>query len=131
MKVQIRQGIFETNSSSVHSLTLTDECTYNKWKNGDLLYNPDKSAFESVEEGQKFNINLAKQYTDENWMHYSEDMEYQDLIDEAAVEGYLGEMYLTYDEWCDRYIDSQFETFCKTDCINGIAVCGFGYYGVD
>ena len=37
MKIQIRQGIFETNSSSEHSLTLMDRNNFYKWKNGELL----------------------------------------------------------------------------------------------
>ena len=37
MKVQIRRGIFETNSSSEHSLTLMNRNDYIRWKNGELL----------------------------------------------------------------------------------------------
>lgn len=37
MKV-IRAGVFETNSSSTHSLCICTEDEYNKWKNGDLIY---------------------------------------------------------------------------------------------
>lgn len=31
MKMQIRQGVFETNSSSVHSLTMCSSEEYKKW----------------------------------------------------------------------------------------------------
>lgn len=34
----IRVGIFETNSSSTHSITLCSEEDYEKWKNGELIY---------------------------------------------------------------------------------------------
>ena len=37
MKEVIRRGLFETNSSSVHSITMCDDDTYTKWKNGELL----------------------------------------------------------------------------------------------
>lgn len=37
MKTQIRRGIFETNSSSEHSLTLMNRNDYYKWKNGEML----------------------------------------------------------------------------------------------
>lgn len=37
MKV-IRFNIFETNSSSTHSLCICTEDEYEKWKNGDLIY---------------------------------------------------------------------------------------------
>lgn len=35
---QIRQGVFETNSSSTHSLTICTEEDYNKFINGQLMY---------------------------------------------------------------------------------------------
>ena len=41
MKRIIRTGIFETNSSSTHSLTMMSLDEFNKWKSGELLYDPD------------------------------------------------------------------------------------------
>lgn len=38
MKTQVRRGIFETNSSSVHSLTMCTADDYDKWERGELLY---------------------------------------------------------------------------------------------
>lgn len=38
MKYSVRSHIFETNSSSVHSLTMCTEEEFNKWKSGDLFY---------------------------------------------------------------------------------------------
>ena len=38
MKIQIRTGLFETNSSSVHSLVMVSGNDYEKWKNGELVY---------------------------------------------------------------------------------------------
>lgn len=39
MKKQIRRGVFETNSSSVHSLTLCMESDYDRWdKDGLFLF---------------------------------------------------------------------------------------------
>ena len=38
MKIQVRRGIFETNSSSVHTLCICSSDDYNKWKNGKLFY---------------------------------------------------------------------------------------------
>ena len=34
MKIQIRTGLFETNSSSVHSLVMVSGNDYEKWKKG-------------------------------------------------------------------------------------------------
>lgn len=38
MKIQVRRGVFETNSSSVHSLCICSSDDYNKWINGKLFY---------------------------------------------------------------------------------------------
>lgn len=38
MKRQIRRGIFESNSSSTHSLTMCSEEEFEQWKNGELLF---------------------------------------------------------------------------------------------
>lgn len=38
MKRQIRRGVFETNSSSVHSLTMCMESDFNKWVAGELVW---------------------------------------------------------------------------------------------
>ena len=38
MKRQIRHGVFETNSSSTHSICICTKNDYEKWKKGELLY---------------------------------------------------------------------------------------------
>jgi hypothetical protein len=41
----IRRNVFETNSSSVHSLTMTDSETFKKWKSGQIFYDIDNKKF--------------------------------------------------------------------------------------
>ena len=38
MKRVIRRGVFETNSSSVHSITMCSENEWNEWKQGELVW---------------------------------------------------------------------------------------------
>lgn len=38
MKRQIRLGVFETNSSSCHTLCIVPKKEYERWKDGKLLY---------------------------------------------------------------------------------------------
>ena len=52
MKVSVRQGVFETNSSSVHTLTMCSDSEYNKWKNGELLYGKYSEVFITREEDE-------------------------------------------------------------------------------
>ena len=42
---QIRQGVFETNSSSTHSLTICTEDQYNDWKAGKIFYDDCQEEF--------------------------------------------------------------------------------------
>ena len=37
MKRQIRRGVFETNSSSTHSLTMCLKSDYDRWNRGEVL----------------------------------------------------------------------------------------------
>lgn len=41
MKTNIRNNVFETNSSSVHTLCICTEDEYKKFKNGEWLYDLD------------------------------------------------------------------------------------------
>lgn len=38
MKRQVRKGVFETNSSSTHSITMCTKTDFDKWKNGELAW---------------------------------------------------------------------------------------------
>lgn len=50
MKI-IRNGVFETNSSSTHSITMCMKSDYEKWKNGELYYfEGSKTGFVTGEE---------------------------------------------------------------------------------
>lgn len=38
MKVQVRRGLFETNSSSTHSITMCSESDFDMWRRGERVY---------------------------------------------------------------------------------------------
>ncbi len=50
MKAQIRPEVFETNSSSVHALTVCTKAEYAAFKNGELLYDNWDDKLVSLEE---------------------------------------------------------------------------------
>ena len=64
MKISIRRGVFETNSSSTHTITMCSEEEYNKWKNGELVF--DRWQEELVEP-KKENEHHRYQTYDEFW----------------------------------------------------------------
>lgn len=106
MKIQIRRGLFETNSSSVHSLTMVSESDYDKWKNGELVYDRTWDKLIPV--------------TDEKYLEWKKENEEEDpdWFD-----------YLTYEEFFD-YDTIEYETFEDNFTTeNGDVVKAFGYYG--
>lgn len=101
MKRQVRRGVFETNSSSVHSITMCTKSDYDKWKDGELV-----------------------------WSRWGDELvaitpEIQESIDCNEKE------YLTYEQFGDwDYLDFEtFEDRMKTP--GGEEVIAFGYYGHD
>lgn len=103
MKLSVRRCLFETNSSSVHSITMCNKSDYDKWVNGELYYDrwEDKLVPNSdkIQENRKGNV--------------------------------YDTQYLTYDEFFDyEYIP--YETFEETTTTeHGDEVVAFGYYGRD
>ena len=105
MKRQIRRGVFETNSSSVHSLVMCTDDDYNKWKSGEFLYDKWEAKLVTLEEAKK-----EEDYEDEEEFN---------------------SRFLDYDHFYSRqYIE--YETFEQTfKTPGGEIVYGFGYYGQD
>lgn len=59
----IRRGVFETNSSAVHSLTICSKEEYEKWEKGELLYNDYKKKFITKKEAAEL---LGEEITEES-----------------------------------------------------------------
>lgn len=102
MKRQIRRGVFETNSSSVHSLTIVMEDEYKKWENGELIYDRCNDKLVPVTEEIKEKMKSGRH-----------------------------SRYLTYEQF-DDFEYNEYETYeesCVTPL--GEKVIVFGYYGND
>ena len=130
MKKQVRRGVFETNSSSTHSLTMCLKSDYDKWLKGEsVLYTgygfgyslkkPIKNTFYTMEEAIDF-IQFDR---------YASDL---DLNDIDAVKEYMKDDgdWMTIEDY-ERYCE-YFEEFEETITTpNGDQVVAFGYYGHD
>ena len=117
MKRQIRRGVFETNSSSVHSLTLCTADEYEKWENGELWFDSWHRKFVNP-----FNPKDRYKETIESNPNYTED----DIIYECLREDGI---YQSSDE----YFENEYYETYKEDYITpgGERVVAFGYYGHD
>ena len=111
MKIQVRRNIFETNSSSVHSMTMCSDSDYEKWKSGEYVYSVDSSELIPI--------------TNENYQKWNQ------LSDDEKERRYCTYDYLTYKQFFTDYC-IEYETFSDSfNTNNGEIVHAFGYYGHD
>lgn len=108
--LQVRKSVFETNSSSVHSLTMCSNSEYERWEKGELLFY--WSDFVPVEEAVKQVEEYRKKYEPEN---------VGKPIDNEVLKDH--EFYRHDDFWNDK--EECYETFY--DEYEGVVA--FGYYG--
>ncbi len=112
MKRQIRRGVFETNSSSVHSLTMCSDDEFQKWKDGEVLFRKWEDEFVTIDE-------LKKEFANE--IDWNNEDEVEELLSDKRIK--------TYDEF---FNENEFETFEQEyTTLSGDKIIGFGYYGHD
>ena len=128
--LQMRKNVFETNSSSTHSITMCTQNEYDRWMNGEVYLNEYwwRKDNESEYKDKKFvtrdeAINLIEC----NGGDIEYDKEYYDSFDE-----YIAKEYEIYT--CDEYLNENdclewFEDKYTTD--SGETVVAFGLYGYD
>lgn len=106
MKVQIRRGVFETNSSSVHSVSVCSKTDYDRWINNEIKYNPYKDNFLVNEEADKYNVenfDKNKYYWANIDIFTDEDLKIPVIIEilkawELSESGYV-DAYISYDRF--------------------------------
>lgn len=146
--INIRANVFETNSSSVHSLILCTANDYQAWVDGDKLLNiyyDDNWAWKHWDpEAGKYvetTVGMPPQFvTPEEAAHYDKYYPYpeivegtwgysSDFIDENGE--YHDRKFLTFEEYQKTY-GWNFETFDEVYITpKGEEVIGFGYFGRD
>lgn len=134
-KIQIRQGVFETNSSSTHSITMCESSSFKKWKDGELYINLNKEGDEQfllTDVAKKWNKDFILNnhdkitwFTKENYENYETD-ELGYVIDYS----YADYCYISYNQWCTMFncydiYSNDYETK------SGDKITAFGYYGRD
>ena len=135
MKRQIRCGVFETNSSSVHTLTICDLDTYEKWINGELLFDKWSEKFIKPipklsdlqkDDAKKAYIKSMKTYWKE-WDELSIEEKEKWYCEYGLNHGLLSEGAQTYDE----YFDNSYTYAENYTTQSGDNIVVFGYYGCD
>ena len=114
----IRRGVFETNSSSTHSLTICSKDDFKAWKDGNVFFmRYPNEKFISKEEAVE--ILKAHKYIK------CEDYDDKGLLEEALAEA---EIY-TYDRFfASEYLESYEQNHTTK---SGDEIVAFGMYGHD
>lgn len=133
MKRQIRNGVFETNSSSTHSITICMQEDFDKWENGEVLFDEYGERFiplYELDEHEK--QDAANDYMEKkerywkDWNDLSKDDKDEWYL-KYAKENNLGSDGQTYDEYMNHgYLETFVDTFTTK---NGDKVVAFGEYG--
>lgn len=81
--VTVRRGVFETNSSSVHSIVICTETEYKEWQAGLLTFNPYTEEFNHSDQPDvdELRKDAAKVYDDEHTHEFYRS--WDELTDEA------------------------------------------------
>jgi hypothetical protein len=125
MKVT-RNGFFETNSSSTHSLSICTKEQFLKWKNNEIYY----LHFSPKELGKEYDGKFVSREefiaaVKEAYLAETGEMEEGELLEFAEEEGFIE--VSTYESFGSEY--ETFEEFYTTPSGDEIVV--FGYYGSD
>ena len=124
MNRQIRRGVFETNSSSTHSLTMCSKSEYDEFEKGNMYIERWGSKLYTKEEM----VEKFKQMTDlrtkelkYRGVDWDNNEEFNRVLEETD--------YVTYDKYWDT-VSEEYETFEDSYTgKDGDTVIAFGYYG--
>lgn len=123
MKRQIRHGVFETNSSSTHSLTMMMKSDYERWENENLY------LYQGWGFGWDFNKPIANTlYTRDEVEAFAKKWKYYDDTEEIDNETLREMEFISFDDEGSEYLEGFYEEFTTP---SGEVVVAFGEYGYD
>ena len=122
--IQVRQGVFETNSSSTHSITMCTKNEFNEWVDG-KIYRNDGCWYGST--------SVLK---DKDFLTYDEAIEliksskyYEPMKEDKNVDDYFKEYEIySYDNW-GAYYETDVNDYITPNGEEIVAVCYYGYDG--
>lgn len=123
MKV-IRLGVFETNSSSTHTMVIMPEEDFDKWKKGEILRYKWDNTFVSKEEANEIIDKLKEDYAKEYNVNI-EDIECYELNEDSRYDEKLPLAYDDFNDW--QNLESEINYYTTKSGEKLIIVCWFGY----
>lgn len=120
---QVRSSVFETNSSSVHTLTICTEDEYGLYTDGELLHCKfDWILKDTKYKGRKF---VTREEAAEIEKEYL--AKHGETYDDESIEEFVHDDFETYDDE-DEYLECYEEHFVTP---SGDKMVAFGRYGYD
>lgn len=130
--INIRYNVFETNSSSVHTLTLCREEDYDKWNSGEYLLRNDDYNFGDKDLPPQFipkdkleKFDPKAPYTIEKGFYY--DPYFFDKNGDGVL--FYDIPYLTPEQY-EAYYENLY-SYEEKATIDGIDVVAFGHHGYE
>lgn len=122
MKRQIRRGVFETNSSSTHSLTMMMKSDYERWEKENLY------LFKGYTYGWDFDKPIdGSFYTKDEAIKFTKRYKYYDE-DDGIGESLRDAGFISWDDEGSEYLESFYKEFTTP---SGETIVAFGEYGYD
>lgn len=115
---QIRKNVFETNSSSTHSMVIVEENDYDRWLDGTLWYDANEEKFVEKEEMEKRVAECEKEFK-ENYPN-----------EEFDVGEFRHELPMTFEDYRDYHYNLETDTTHYTTK-NGDKIVIIDSYGYD
>jgi hypothetical protein len=122
MRRQIRRGVFETNSSSTHSLTMMMKSDYDRWQT-EQLYLYEGGYGWKFKEPIKNNL-----YTKDEVMKFAKNNRYYHGEEEIDNETMRDMGFISWDDEGNEYLEGFYEGFTTP---SGETIVAFGEYGYD
>lgn len=117
---QIRRNVFETNSSSTHSLTMMMKTDYDRWREEELYLYDHGYGWEFSKPVEK------KLYTRDEAVAFAKHNRYykdEEVIDNEALRD-MG--FISWDDDGNEYLEGFYEEFTTP---SGETIVAFGEYG--
>lgn len=126
--IQIRNGVFETNSSSTHSLVMCMKNDYDKWVNREVYLNNEAgwSSYSGYKNKQFVTKEEAIDIITNN--KYPPDIDLFTMNNDELEEYFKDNEIYTFDNYDNDYLESFTQEFTTP---NGDTVVSFGQYGYE
>lgn len=135
--ISVRRNVFETNSSSTHSLIICSDKVYNDWMDGKVVYDSYDEEFVEAKQPPEIDFHKAEAMYTENKSDYMKD--WKDLtpqmqlayFKENVMEEHDPYQYKTYEDYRDLMgrMATSFDRSWETE--HGDIIHILGYMGYD